>query len=361
MTASHSDDKMADAKMADAEMADTPPQKGAKQRIVFMGSPAFAIPTLDHLVKTHEVCAVYSQPAKKSGRGMKTTPVPVAAYADAAGLPVFTPEHLKSAEIEAQLASHDADLFVVVAYGLLLPATILAIPRFGCLNGHASLLPRWRGAAPIQRAIQAGDSETGISAMIMETGLDTGPVVGVRQTAISKHDNAASLHDRLADLTAACLGAVIDGAPNSLASPTPQADDGIIYAAKISSAEAMIDWQQPADVLDCHIRAFAPYPGAWCFAPKGRLRILEASPMVMPATQTTATGTQNATPQNALAGSFLGKTDDGAMIIACGQDALKITKVQPAGKTSMTASDFLNGTALAIGAFLHPETSPETK
>ena len=269
MTASHSD-----AKMADAEMADTPPQKGAKQRIVFMGSPAFAIPTLDHLVKTHEVCAVYSQPAKKSGRGMKTTPVPVAAYADAAGLPVFTPEHLKSAEIEAQLASHDADLFVVVAYGLLLPATILAIPRFGCLNGHASLLPRWRGAAPIQRAIQAGDSETGISAMIMETGLDTGPVVGVRQTAISKHDNAASLHDRLADLTAACLGAVIDGAPDSLASPTPQADDGIIYAAKISSAEAMIDWQQPANVLDCHIRAFAPYPGAWCFAPKGRLRIL---------------------------------------------------------------------------------------
>jgi methionyl-tRNA formyltransferase len=169
----------------------------------------------------------------------------------------------------------------------------------------------------------------------------------------------------LANLTAACLGAVIDGAPNSLASPTPQADDGIIYAAKISSAEAMIDWQQPADVLDCHIRAFAPYPGAWCFAPKGRLRILEASPMVMPATQTTAThqnaAPQNATHQNALAGSFLGKTDDGAMIIACGQDALKITKVQPAGKTSMTASDFLNGTALAIGAFLHPETSPETK
>ncbi|MFL2841914.1 MAG: methionyl-tRNA formyltransferase [Candidatus Puniceispirillaceae bacterium] len=285
---------------------------------------------------------------------MKTTPVPVAAYADVAGLPVFTPEHLKSAEIEAQLVSHDADLFVVIAYGLLLPATILAIPRFGCLNGHASLLPRWRGAAPIQRAIQAGDSKTGISAMIMETGLDTGPVVGVRQTAISKHDNAASLHDRLADLTAECLGAVIDGAPHSLASPIPQANDGIIYAAKINSAEAMIDWQQPANVLDCHIRAFAPYPGAWCFAPKGRLRILEASPMAMPAVP------QTAALKIAAAGSFLGKTDDGAMIIACGQDALKITKVQPAGKTSMTASDFLNGTALAIGAFLHPETSRQT-
>ena len=344
MTASHSD----------AEMADTPPQKGAKQRIVFMGSPAFAIPTLDQLVKTHDVCAVYSQPAKKSGRGMKTTSVPVAAYADAAGLPIFTPDNLKSAKIQAQLASHDADLFVVVAYGLLLPATILAIPRFGCLNGHASLLPRWRGAAPIQRAIQAGDSETGISAMIMKTGLDTGPVVGVRKTAINKHDNAASLHDRLADLTAECLGVVIDGAPNSLASPIPQANDGIIYAAKISSAEAMIDWQQPANVLDCHIRAFAPYPGAWCFAPKGRLRILEASPMAMPAVP------QTAALKTAPAGSFLGKTADGAMIIACGQDALKITKVQPAGKTSMTAIDFLNGSGLAIGAFLHSETNPET-
>jgi methionyl-tRNA formyltransferase len=343
MTASHSD-----AEMADAKMADTPPQKSAKQRIVFMGSPAFAIPTLDLLVKTHEVCAVYCQPARKSGRGMRTTPVPVAAYADAAGLSIFTPDSLKSAEIEAQLASHDADLFVVIAYGLLLPATVLAIPRFGCLNGHASLLPRWRGAAPIQRAIQAGDSETGISAMIMETGLDTGPVVGVCQTAISKHDNASSLHDRLADLTAECLGAVIDGVPNSLATPTPQADNGIIYATKISSAEAMIDWQQPADVLDCHVRAFAPYPGAWCYAPKGRLRILEASAMAMPAA-----------PKIAPAGSFLGKTADGAMMIACGQGVLKITEVQPAGKTSMTASDFLNGAALTIGAFFDPETSSE--
>ena len=202
MTASHSDPEMADAEMANAKIADMPPQKGAKQRIVFMGSPAFAIPTLDHLVKTHEVCAIYSQPAKKSGRGMKTTPVPVAAYADAAGLPIFTPEHLKSAEIEAQLASHNADLFVVVAYGMLLPTTILAIPRFGCLNGHASLLPRWRGAAPIQRAIQAGDSETGISAVILETGRGAGPVCGVRQTMISKHDNAGGLHGRLAALTA---------------------------------------------------------------------------------------------------------------------------------------------------------------
>ena len=157
-----------------------------KLRIVFMGSPEFAIPCLDRLAKTHDVCAVYSQPAKKSGRGMKTTPVPTADYALKAGLPLFTPDHLKSAEIEVQLASHKAVLFVVVAYGLLLPAAILSIPRFGCLNGHASLLPRWRGAAPIQRAIEAGDTKTGISAMLMDEGLDTGPIVAVSHIALLK-------------------------------------------------------------------------------------------------------------------------------------------------------------------------------
>ena len=319
--------------------------KGAKLRIVFMGSPAFAIPTLDRLVKTHDVCAVYSQPAKKSGRGMKTTPVPVAAYASAAGLPLFTPDHLKSAAIEATLASHDADLFIVVAYGLLLPAAVLAIPRLGCLNGHASLLPRWRGAAPIQRAIEAGDSETGISAMIMETGLDTGPVVAVRRCAITANDTAGSLHDRLADLTATCLGEVIDSAPDSLASPVPQPHEGVLYAAKITSADAMIDWQRPASDLDHHIRAFAPYPGAWCFGPKGRLRILEARPIARP-------GDHRA----AIAGQFLGKHSDGDMIIACGKAALAIQQVQPAGKTSMSASDFLNGAGLAIGDFLQPGT-----
>ena len=324
---------------------------GVRQRIVFMGSPAFAIPTLDRLVKTHDVCAVYSQPAKKSGRGMKTKDVPVAAYANAANLPLFTPTHLKSTDIEAQLAAHEADLFVVVAYGLLLPRSILEIPRLGCLNGHASLLPRWRGAAPIQRAIEAGDTETGISAMLMEAGLDTGPVVCSQRTPISKSDTAGSLHDRLATLTATCLGEVIDGAPTSLAAPIPQPDDGVIYAAKITSDDAMIDWQQPASILDCHIRAFTPYPGAWCGGPKGRLRILEAHPVPRPAEHIAAD-----------AGIFLGK-DSGSkhcesnMMIACSEGALAITRVQPAGKKPMLAVDFLNGAGLKIGDHLQSETS----
>jgi len=324
---------------------------GVRQRIVFMGSPAFAIPTLDRLVKTHDVCAVYSQPAKKSGRGMKTKDVPVAAYANAANLPLFTPTHLKSTDIEAQLAAHEADLFVVVAYGLLLPRSILEIPRLGCLNGHASLLPRWRGAAPIQRAIEAGDTETGISAMLMEAGLDTGPVVCSQRTPISKSDTAGSLHDRLATLTATCLGEVIDGAPTSLAAPIPQPDDGVIYAAKITSDDAMIDWQQPASILDCHIRAFTPYPGAWCGGPKGRLRILEAHPVPRPAEHMAAD-----------AGIFLGK-DSGSkhcesnMMIACSEGALAITRVQPAGKKPMLAVDFLNGAGLKIGDHLQSETS----
>jgi len=324
---------------------------GVRQRIVFMGSPAFAIPTLDRLVKTHDVCAVYSQPAKKSGRGMKTKDVPVAAYANAANLPLFTPTHLKSTDIEAQLAAHEADLFVVVAYGLLLPRSILEIPRLGCLNGHASLLPRWRGAAPIQRAIEAGDTETGISAMLMEAGLDTGPVVCSQRTPISKSDTAGSLHDRLATLTATCLGEVIDGAPTSLAAPIPQPNDGVIYAAKITSDDAMIDWQQPASILDCHIRAFTPYPGAWCGGPKGRLRILEAHPVPRPAEHMAAD-----------AGIFLGK-DSGSkhcesnMMIACSEGALAITRVQPAGKKPMLAVDFLNGAGLKIGDHLQSETS----
>jgi len=323
---------------------------GVRQRIVFMGSPAFAIPTLDRLVKTHDVCAVYSQPAKKSGRGMKTKDVPVAAYANAANLPLFTPTHLKSTDIEAQLAAHEADLFVVVAYGLLLPRSILEIPRLGCLNGHASLLPRWRGAAPIQRAIEAGDTETGISAMLMEAGLDTGPVVCSQRTPISKSDTAGSLHDRLATLTATCLGEVIDGAPTSLAAPIPQPDYGVIYAAKITSDDAMIDWQQPASILDCHIRAFTPYPGAWCGGPKGRLRILEAHPVPRPAEHMAAD-----------AGIFLGK-DSGSkhcesnMMIACSEGALAITRVQPAGKKPMLAVDFLNGAGLKIGDHLQSET-----
>ena len=332
-----------------AAMPDTvrPPtnQSGSKLRIVFMGSPEFAIPCLDRLAKTHEVCAVYSQPAKKSGRGMKTTPVPTADYALKAGLPLFTPDHLKSAEIEVQLASHKADLFVVVAYGLLLPANVLAIPRFGCLNGHASLLPRWRGAAPIQRAIEAGDTKTGVSAMLMEEGLDTGPIVAVSHIEISNIETSGSLHDQLAVLTASCLCEVIDAAPKSLKAPVAQSKNGVLYAPKITPADAMIDWTRPAAMLDYHIRAFSPNPGAWCNGPKGRLQILRARPFSLAET------TLN-TAASSIAGRFLCHHDDGTMIIGCGYDALAIEQLQPAGKSAMAASDFLNGAGLVIGELL---------
>lgn len=317
---------------------------GSKLRIVFMGSPEFAIPCLDRLTKSHHVCAVYSQPAKKSGRGMKTTPVPIANYAIKAGLPLFTPNSLKPVSIVAQLKSHQADLFVVVAYGLLLPATVLSIPQFGCLNGHASLLPRWRGAAPIQRSIEAGDTETGISAMLMEAGLDTGPIVDVNRFEINKTETAGSLHDRLANLTASCLGTVIDRAPSSLSSPTPQSQDGVIYADKITPEEAMVDWTRPASSLDYHIRAFTPHPRAWCNGPKGRLGILQARHILLP---------ENA--PNDAAGKFLGHHSDGSIIIGCGSDALAISQLQPAGKTAMTAGDFVNGARLTVGDTLDPK------
>ena len=320
-------------------------QSGSKLRIVFMGSPEFAIPSLDRLARTHDVCAVYSQPAKKSGRGMKTTPVPTANYALKAGLPLFTPEHLKSTEIKAQLASHQADLFVVVAYGMLLPAEILAIPRFGCLNGHASLLPRWRGAAPIQRAIEAGDTKTGISAMLMGEELDAGPIVALSHIEISNTDTSGSLHDQLAILAASCLCEVIDAAPKSLKAPVPQSENGVIYAPKITPADAMINWTRSATNLDYHIRAFSPYPGAWCNGPKGRLRILQARPICPTET------TPNITP-GPMAGRFLCRHADGAMVIGCGDGALAIDQLQPAGKSVMAASDFLNGAGLVIGDFL---------
>ena len=314
-----------------------------KLRIVFMGSPEFAIPCLDHLYKTHDVRAVYSQPAKRSGRGMKITPVPVAKYAKKLGLPLFTPHNLKSDKIEAQLFSHQADIFVVVAYGLLLPDSILAIPRLGCLNGHASLLPRWRGAAPIQRAIEAGDKETGISIMLMDNGLDTGPIVSVNRVKITKTDTAGSMHDRLARINASCLGAVIDSAPSSLASPTPQSKEEAIYADKITSKDTMIDWANSNTVIDCHIRAFSPHPGAWCKGPKGRLRILKARPIKLPKRE-----------YDTMPGRFLGCLDDGAMVICCGFNALAIEKVQPAGKMTMAANDFLNGSGMVAGDTLDP-------
>ena len=307
-----------------------------RYRIVFMGSPDFAIPALQKLAKKHHICAVYTQPAKPAGRGMRPTPVPVAAYAEDTGLALFSPQSLLAGDVHQQLAAHRADLFVVVAYGLLLPQAVLELPRFGCINGHASLLPRWRGAAPIQRAIAAGDRQTGISAMLMDEGLDTGKLLARRACQIDDTETAGSLHDKLAALNAKLLDDVVMDIASLRATATPQDDSQAIYAAKISSQEAEIDWSRDSAALDCHIRAFTPFPGAWCHGPKGRLRILRARPLEMER------------PQNAAAGSvvFVSKN---ALHLATGDGALAIEQLQPAGKKPISVADFLNGQKLTNG------------
>ncbi len=311
----------------------------ARRRIVFLGSPEFAVPALDRLARSHDILAVYTQPPRRSGRGMRETPQPLAAHAAALGMKVRHPVSLKTGADQEALAALRADLFVVVAYGLLLPATVLAMPRFGCVNGHASLLPRWRGAAPIQRAIAAGDAETGICAMLMEEGLDTGPVLASRSCAISADDNAGTLHDRLAQINADLLGETVDALPDILDRATPQDDSAACYAHKITPAEAEIDWHRAAAEIDRHIRAFTPVPGAWFNGPKGRIRVRDAR---------LATNDGG----NAPAGTYLGPDADGGMRMATGDGVLVLDELQPAGGRAMPARDFLNGTPVQPGSLV---------
>ena len=315
-----------------------------RYRIVFMGSPDFAIPALQKLAKTHDICAVYTQPPKPAGRGMKSTPVPVAAYAADKSLALFSPTSLKTDDAQQQLAAHDADLFVVVAYGLLLPKIVLNMPKLGCINGHASLLPRWRGAAPIQRAIAAGDAVTGISAMLMDEGLDTGKVLIRRSCKIDTAETAGSLHDKLATLNAETLDEVVGDITSLLTTAEPQNDSEAFFAAKITPQEAEIDWAFDTATLDCHIRAFTPFPGAWCMGPKGRLRILQARPV------------DQDRPAHARAGSIvsIGKA---ALHVATGNGVLAIEQLQPAGKKPMHVADFLNGQRLLTGQMLAASTT----
>ena len=312
--------------------------------IVFMGSPNFAIPALKKLAETHDICSVYTQPAKPAGRGMKSTPVPVATYAADKSLALFSPASLKTDDVQRQLATHDADLFVVVAYGLLLPKNVLNMPKLGCINGHASLLPRWRGAAPIQRAIAAGDAVTGISAMLMDEGLDTGKVLMRRSCQIDTTETAGSLHDKLATLNAETLDEVVADITSLLTTAEPQDDRQAFYAAKITPQEAEIDWACDTATLDCHIRAFTPFPGAWCLGPKGRLRILQARPADLDR------------PAHARAGSIvsIGKA---TLHVATRNGVLAIEQIQPAGKKPMHVADFLNGQNLVAGQMLAASTA----
>jgi len=309
-------------------------------RLVFMGTPDFALPTLAALrAAGHEIACVYCQPPRPAGRGQKPRPSPVQAAAEDAGLPVRAPASLKDADAQAAFAALGADAAVVVAYGLILPAAILAAPRLGCLNLHASLLPRWRGAAPIQRAIMAGDPETGVSIMRMEEGLDTGPVLLTERVPIGPDATAGALHDRLADLGARLMVRALAGLASGTLTPVPQPAAGATYAAKIDKAETRLDWRRPAAELDRQIRGLSPAPGAWFQRDGGRVKLLAARPLAESA---------GAAPGTVLA--------DGATV-ACGAGALRLERVQPAGKGAMDAAAWLRGKPLAPGTVL---PSPES-
>ncbi|WP_108815716.1 methionyl-tRNA formyltransferase [Loktanella sp. Alg231-35] len=293
-------------------------------RIVFMGTPDFSVPVLDALVDAgHEVVAVYSQPPRPAGRGKKERPSPVQARAEALGLTVRHPVSLKGSEAQAEFAALNADVAVVVAYGLILPQAILDAPQAGCLNIHASLLPRWRGAAPIHRAIMAGDTETGVCIMQMEAGLDTGPVLLRKVTAIGAEETTGALHDRLATIGANAIVKVLDTLPDL--SPQPQAEDRVTYAAKIDKAEARVNWSQPAEDVDRLIRGLSPFPGAWCDVNGERIKLL-GSRLV---------------DGHGAPGSVL----DG-FTIACGTGAIEVTVAQRAGKKAMPAQNVLQGLSL---------------
>jgi methionyl-tRNA formyltransferase len=296
-------------------------------RLIFAGTPDFAAEALHALIRSpHEIVAVYTQPDRPAGRGRKLTPSPVKQLALQHQLTVLQPVSLKTPEAAAQLRTLDADVMVVAAYGLLLPPEVLGIPHYGCLNIHASLLPRWRGAAPIQRAILAGDSETGITIMQMDKGLDTGAMLLKLTCPITGKDTAASLHDRLATLGAEAIITALDQLPTLTA--TPQDDRQATYAAKLTKQEAVIDWHRPAEELDRLIRAFNPWPVAQTSVNGQTLRIWSAQPLA---------GKANVSP-----GTVIGRDKQG-IDIACGEGVLRLTRLQPAGSKPMDVAAFLNG------------------
>ncbi len=306
-------------------------------RVVFMGTPDFAVPTLAEIVgQGHEVVACYTRAPAAAGRGMDLKPSPVHRLAERFGIPVLTPKTLRTDEAAETFRSHEADVAVVVAYGMILPKIILDIPELGCLNLHASLLPRWRGAAPIQRAVMAGDTESGVAVMRMEEGLDTGPVAMVERVAITPDMTAGELHDRLmglgADLMVRALAALSRGGLTFTAQP----EGGVTYAKKITNEEARIDFSDDARTLHDRVRGLSPFPGAFFEADLGRgperVKVLRA--------------------QAAEGEGALGTLLDGEGTVACGSGALRLVQVQRAGRSAMGAGEFLRGARLQAGARL---------
>lgn len=301
-------------------------------RIAFMGTPDFAVPTLDALaVAGHEIVAVYCQPPRPAGRGKALSPSPVQKRAEALGLEVRYPVSLRDEQAQADFAGLDLDAAVVAAYGLILPQPILDAPRLGCLNVHGSLLPRWRGAAPVQRAILAGDVETGVTIMQMERGLDTGPMLAILRTPIDSK-TAGELTDELARSGAALMVDVLDKI--EAYPPVVQPEDGVTYAAKIDKAEARLDFTRPAAEVERQVRAFNPAPGAWFEQDGERIRILACSIV-----------------ENAPAGAF-GEVLDDRLTIACGGGAIRPIRVQRAGKAAMATAELLRGFDIAAGTVI---------
>ena len=308
-------------------------------RLAFMGSPDFSVPVLAALIEAgHEIACVYSQPPRPAGRGKKLTPTPVHRYAEEQGIEVRTPKSLKSEDEQAAFASLGLDAAVVVAYGLILPQAILDAPRFGCMNLHASLLPRWRGAAPIQRAIMAGDKVTGVQAMMMEAGLDTGPVLATETTDITADETGGSLHDRLSALGAQLAPRALEGLAGGMLTPEPQSEDGVTYAAKLTAADQRIDWTGPAHEIDQQIRGLSPFPGAWFhWTPPG-----EDEPLRIKALMSQHVDHAH----DAAPGTLL----DDQLLVACGGGkAVRLTRLQKPGSRAMDAGDFLRGNEIKAG------------
>lgn len=296
-----------------------------------MGTPEFSVPVLDALVEAgHEIAAVYCQPPRPAGRGKKESPTPVHRRAAELGLPVRHPVSLKGPEAQAEFAALEADVAVVVAYGLILPQAVLDMPKHGCLNIHASLLPRWRGAAPIHRAIMAGDQETGICIMQMEAGLDTGPVLLREATAIGAEDTTGQLHDRLSQMGARLVTDALARLADLV--PEVQPETGVTYAAKIDKSEAAVDWTRPAVEVDRLIRGLSPFPGAWTQMEGQRVKLLASR-----------LGTGEGKP-----GSVL----DDALTVACGTGAVQLLRLQRAGRGAQDAAEFLRGLPVPQGTGL---------
>jgi methionyl-tRNA formyltransferase len=303
-------------------------------RIVYMGTPEFAVGPLAALVEAgHEVCCVYSQPPRPSGRGHKITPSPVHAFAQDKGIPVRTPRRLRDADDQAAFTTLNADVAVVAAYGLILPKAVLDAPRHGCINIHASLLPRWRGAAPIQHAIMAGDTETGVTVMQMDEGLDTGAMLMAERIAITAETTATTLHDGLAGIGARLIVRALSQLEAGTLTATPQPEAGVTYAAKLSRDDGRLDWRRSAADLERQVRALTPWPGTW-FSHEGTVLKVSGAEVVADA---------DGPP---------GRIIDDRMTIACGGGGIRPTRIQRPGKAPMATADLLRGYPLPVGTML---------